>query len=189
MKDTKKRNWAASLKNLRLILGITQADLAELVGVSTILIKKVECGDNCVTRKLGAQIQMATGATIGESKVSADGYGPYKPLKHNAVISVWTRKGGVPFTADAFKEHRASCRPQRVDDMVEILTTLFNDASRVKTGKLHGLRWSFMEWAREARQRFNLPVPLQDALGVQGIFPYRLTEKRSGAKPDRKAGP
>jgi DNA-binding XRE family transcriptional regulator len=163
MKHTKKTNWSASLKNLRAILVITQADLAELVGVATVTIKLVECGRNKVTRKLGAQIQMATGATIGESKVRADSYGPYEPLKDNAVISVWTRKGGVPFTAEAFKEHRASCRPDRVDDMVKILTTLFNDASRVKTGKLHGLRWSFMEWAQEARERFNLPVAMRDA--------------------------
>ena len=74
------------------------------------------------------------------------------------MISVWTRKGGVPFTLAKFQEHRATCQPERIDDLVKTLAMLFKAASRVKTGKLHGLRWSFMEWAQESIDRFKLPV-------------------------------
>jgi transcriptional regulator with XRE-family HTH domain len=191
MKDTKKTNWSASLKNLRAILGITQEELAEIVGVSRILIKKAEAKKRPlpVTQKLGTMIQMATGATIGLSKLTAHGFGPYEPLKGNAVISAWTRKGVIPFTLEAFKDHRATRRLDRVDDMVKTLTILFKAASRVETGKLHGLRWSFMEWAREAAERFKLPVPSQDTLVGQGSFPHGPKKSRSGAKPGAQAGP
>jgi DNA-binding XRE family transcriptional regulator len=193
--------WAKSLKNLRGILAKNQPQFAELVGVSADLIKSVESGRAPVTRKLGAKIQLATGATIGESKVTAQGFGPYQPLKGNAAISAWTRKGGALFTLAAFEEHRATYPPNRVDDMVNTLAMLFKAASgpekwvRVKGkpdqvrwpfSKVAGLRWSFMEWAQEAVERFNLPVPspLVSALPVK---PLPDASKSSRAPRPRRA--
>jgi DNA-binding XRE family transcriptional regulator len=180
MKNMKTMNWPASLKKLRAILDVTQAELAELVGVSTISIKFAECGHNPVTRKLGAKIQAATGAIIGESKLTARGLGPYEPLPGNMVISKWASYHGevsaVQFTLKKFEAHRKAKRDLApgecsdwTSDMVKTLEMLCRGASQVDTGKLHALRWSFMEWAREAIETFKLPMPsaLATALAVR----------------------
>jgi transcriptional regulator with XRE-family HTH domain len=202
--------WARSLKNLRKIIGKNQTQFAELAGVSTDLIKSVESGRAMVTQKLGSKIQLATGATIGESKLSAHGFGPYEPLPGNAVVSSWTKSGGVAFSLLKFKRHRAAYQPDHVNDMANTLTALFKAASgpeeRVKVeikgkggepstfvfesrwpfSKVAGLRWSFMEWAREASERFKLPSPspLASALPVR---PRRDASKSSRAPRRRWA--
>jgi DNA-binding XRE family transcriptional regulator len=181
MKHIIKSGWAKSLKNLRGIIGVTQEDLAELVGVATITIKVAEGRGGKVTRKLGAQIQMATGAIIGESKLTAHGLGPYEPLKGNTVIAAWTRKGAVAFTLGSFEAHlklkRESGSSEWTEDMVRTLTTLFKTAAR-ENANVHALRWSFMVWAQEAIERFKLPVtsPLASALPVK---PLRDASKSS----------
>jgi DNA-binding XRE family transcriptional regulator len=163
MKNMNGLNWAKSLQNLREILDVTQEELAELVGVATITIKVAEARGGKVTPKLGARIQMATGAIIGLPAPTADGLGLYEPLPDNKVISKWTRGGGTPFTLEAFQEHRKTEREcgsvEWVNDSAKILAMLYKAASRIDTGKLHGLRWSFMEWARGAIVQFKLEVP------------------------------
>lgn len=186
MKQTKEHTWAKSLKNLRAIIGATQEDLAELVGVATITIKVAEARGGKVTRKLGTQIQMATGAIIGLSAPTADGLGPYEPLAGNMVISKWTGYGPVAFSLAKFNKHRKEDEAARIEPMVKTLTMLCKAASQFKSAKLHGLRWSFMEWAREAIERFNLevPSPMESALPVR---PLRGASK-SSTRPRTRRG-
>lgn len=161
----KTTQWSASLKNLRSILGVTQAELAELAGVATITIKKAEARGGEVSRKVGAQIQMATGAIIGESKLTPDGYGPYEPLPGNIVISKWCSYQGrvhaAKFTRKDFERHwkleRESAGANWTGDMVKTLTAMIEAAPKANAN-LHALRWSFIQWAQEAIVRFKLPM-------------------------------
>jgi hypothetical protein len=183
MEKRKITKWAKSLKTLREIIGKkNQEQFAELVGVSIALIKFAESGRVPVTRKLGMKIQVATGAVIGTSKITANGFGPYEPLPENAVISGWNRNGGVPFTLEKFKEHREQTVGQRGgDDLVRTLKSLLKAASepgqRTK-GKLNGLRWSFIEWAQESIERFNLQVGEPSGINLP-VPPLRDASKSS----------
>jgi transcriptional regulator with XRE-family HTH domain len=185
MRLTKNLQWGRSLQNLRKIIDKNQEQFAELVGVSTSLIKSVECGRASFTRKLGTKIQIATGATIGESRVAAKGFGPYEPLKGNAVISKWTRRGPVPFTRADFEDHLTSRRPERIDDMVDLLKKLVKAADQPghRRGKLLGLRCSFREWAQEAIERFKLTLPASPAPSL----PVRpLRDDSESSRPRRR---
>ena len=141
-----------------------------------------------MTRKVGVQIQMATGAIIGISKLTADGFGPYEPLPDNKVISKCTRNGGTPFTRKTFEEHwkmeRESGLSMWTDDMVKTLTMIMRAAPKANVN-LHALRWSFVEWARGAIVQFKLevPSPMESALPVR---PLRGASKSSTRSRTRR---
>lgn len=158
MRKSKNIRWAQSLKNLRKTIGKSQQDFAELIGVSLDLIKSVESGRAPVTRKLATKIQVATAAVIGESRIGANGFGEFEPLKNNAVICGWKKGGVVPFTIKAFFYYRQSVRPDR-DDLVKRLKIICQAATA--KNKIESLRWSFIEWAQDAIERFNLDVPAE----------------------------
>jgi len=194
MKKIETLKWAASLKNLRRIIGATQPEFAELIGASTILIKFIESGRRDVTRKLGTMIQMATGATIGGEDITTKGLGLYTPCLDNTILAIDVRydakgtpsvRSMEPFALKHFRAHRATRSLDQVDEyMARTLTILFKASSRVETGKLHGLRWSFMEWVDEAIKRFKLPVTSPLAMPLP-IRPMRDASKSSHSRRPR----
>lgn len=168
MKATASDQTGEALRRLRNILGQTQRQFAEMIGVSLQLVKLIEQGRHRVGERLNRKILVATGATLGGSSLRFDSLkGDWKPFKNGAVLSA---KGLAPYTIDVFHQHQRhfgagdeGAVEDRLSEMLPELRALLKAAAakskkRGVKHRLPGLVLDFYEWIEEAAVRYNLNV-------------------------------
>ncbi len=157
MKTTPNR----SVKKLREIIGRTQREFGNLIGVSKDTVVSWENGRNKLTPAAAFRIQFATAADRHR-------------LMQNKSLTCY--QNGKPYTKeifDAWKSGIEDSTARLVDHAVDELKTILQAAARSGSGKLKGrfpaAYWSFLEWAKETTEGFNLETEIAAVLNDRGI--------------------
>ena len=144
----KKRTTHDRLKVLRKIIGLTQQQFAERVGVSYQTILAVETGQRPMTKRLGVLVACATG--VSAFWIMDESASPAKPLNELQ----------EPYTREFFEKHFGLCREARderyiqdelnyggvgvaIEDRCEFLASLLRAAHKC------GRFWAFNYLAHE----------------------------------------
>jgi transcriptional regulator with XRE-family HTH domain len=172
----KRREGNASLRQLRTIVGRTQAEFAALVGVSTDTVISWENGRNRLSAAKARSIHMATGARATEL---LEGKGQVRNMS------------GAPFSAEDFQnwhdtylEATDAVRAEYFAKEGSIfLWLLFQAAAKPGPGKLKNRLpaiWiSFLEWAEETADNCRLRPEIK---AVQNKHRQELKEKSAEAQ-------
>jgi transcriptional regulator with XRE-family HTH domain len=179
------------IKELRRIIGRTQAEFAGMIGASKDTVVSWETGRNKLSATFARRIELATGVD-GRSLLS----GISVPLTGDGL--------GEPrcYTGKDFELHRATAwgrsdeeaAKRHLQRCVDALELLFRGAAKPGGGKvrdrLPGLVDSFAQWCERAREDFKLEKEIDEQLG-QRRFKAGMTlsygEWRAMARRDAEA--
>ena len=144
-----------NLKELRRVLGQTQAEFAATIGVSKDAVASWETGRNRLSDWMARRIALATGV----DERSLQGSGP---------LATRDRFPRRPFTKEEFQAHQrsfwgasAEARVRRqVGRCADALELLFTAAARAEEGsgaaRLTGVLDAFSQWCERTRKDFEL---------------------------------
>jgi transcriptional regulator with XRE-family HTH domain len=145
-----------TIRELRKLLGQTQAEFAALIGASKDTVVSWENGRNPLSPPLARRIALITGV---DGPALMKGTGPL--LEQN-------RSPKQPFTREAFHKHRQTFwgdTPEksvrrRIGPCADTLELMFLAAAKTGQGegcnRLPGLLDSFIQWCQQAREDFGL---------------------------------
>jgi len=176
------------IRELRRILGLTQAEFATLIGASKDTVASWETGRNRLSAGMARRIALVTGVYDGSLLK------PSGPLLTDAV----SRR---PFTLEEFRRHqktfwgapdekKISGHLARCSDALELL---FRAAATANgeggASRLPGVLDSFIQWCKETRTAFRLEKEIDAQLGQREVK-VELTKSygqwREMAKTDPK---
>lgn len=138
-----------SVKNLRSILGQTQAQFADFIGVSLDLIKSIECGRKPLSPAVAQRIQFSTGARTpgllaGNGEILDRAHKPYTRDSYDS----WTK-----ILVGESSEEVARGQFDQVKGWIELL---FLASARHHKNRLPAVWMSLVEWLDHAREDFGL---------------------------------
>lgn len=152
-----------AVRSLRKIIGMTQAEFAEMIGVSKDAVVSWELGRNKISATFARRIGLATGV---------DG----KALYLGVSVPISSDRDAHVYTAADFEKHQqtewgrsdeASARRHLehcVDTIELLLLAAVPPAGERKRQRLPGLMDSFMQWCESAREDFKLGTQIDGQL-------------------------
>jgi DNA-binding XRE family transcriptional regulator len=176
-KPEKKRIPNRSLRAVRDVLGVTQAELADMLGVSARTVQAIEMGVNQMTEKFNLRLYDVTGASLRKVKV--------KPVEFYNDGYVWGRRG--QYTLRDYNEHRETFASTRqnaqaviMDDMQDLQKLFFAAIEQIKEERLPiaTLRRSLQEWMGEQVRCLKLKVEFEE----KGFDEFDTPATQKGAK-------
>jgi transcriptional regulator with XRE-family HTH domain len=167
---------------LRDIAGLTQRELAEIVGCAGITIQSVELGKLALSRRLAERISLHTGVDVGWLLA-----GDYK------APPVCLRDPGRLFTKKVYETQRADIEGSRTDpgDLVQACKVWETTSRLLARSLLRAYRENKLIYyyykLREFREDFEAEFPLAPELQDEAVaeFPsklYHLLETAAGAR-------
>jgi|ERR1043166_2997741 transcriptional regulator with XRE-family HTH domain len=160
-----KNQSGAAIRALRETIGVTQGELAAMIGASKDTVASWEVGRNKLSRAFARRIALATGVK------EEDLLRGRSPLKAHVPM-----RGDVPFAREIFERHRqsywgstdeAAARRhwRNCADALELILMAAARASDGQTaGPLPAVLESFVHWCEQTREDFQLGRAIDELL-------------------------
>jgi len=161
------------LRKIRAIAGLTQIELARLVGVSKETIEKVENDKLSISERLGLKLQLMLGCIVSR----------HRDKKGRVVFTVEPKLpiSGAPYTSSHFQAHS-----KRFGSLGEPVSVIFPDGAAkatslifmaaMKAGKFAALRVEFEQFAMKALGDHQLRDFLEKTLESEGYSRKKAEE-------------